>query len=808
MNHAQILLVEDNAMNTRLFRKILEFRGHHVVCATTVDEGKAALRRTKPDLVLLDVQIPGGGGETLLAHIRATAALRDLPVVAVTALAMQGDRQRLLAAGFDSYISKPIDTRQFGVQVESMLKPKTVPPVLATAGRNVLLVEDDDHFRALIAPLLESKGFEVVEAANGEAADEAVKKKTPDLVIVDYHLPDTTGTSWLARWRSQGMRTKVMLVSSFWRDLRSLRELIQELEIAQVLKKPIIPAVLVELVETLLGVAPPSVRDTIELSDQISAMRASYSRELPGHVAALADVLERTLGEPEREDVLAQARGDVHKLLGSAGSYGFHELGDVLARMESVLRRDGGPLSADSRRELGALVDEMTRCPTSITASQPTVVHGPGRVLVVDRDPEILRLLGEVGKKQLWEVSAATTVEEAIALAGATPPDAAVIDIGLPDEGAFALARALRAPPDREALPIAFTSQEDRFAQRVAIAHLGASVYLPKPLSPDVVVSTIDQLLSIKKAEQPRILVVDDDERFCEYLRTLLEGAGMAVSTLTDSTRVLEVLDEQHPELVLLDMAMPGVSGFDVCRILRSTPSYRDLPIVFVSSRQETESRVAGFQAGGDDFLAKPVVTEELLVRAGNLVQRSRLLRERAEKDALTSILLRRAFLERAGARLTEARRRARPLAIGLLDLDHFKKINDVRGHLIGDRVLASMGKLLARRFRPTDLRARWGGEEFIVAFPEEDAETIEGVLSRFLDEWSSINFEDEAGHSFRVTFSAGVASFPADGDSLEALVRVADRRLYSAKKHGRGRVVGPTTPMPTVIPTGTDVVG
>lgn len=121
---ARILVVEDNALNLQLVRDILEYRGHEIEFAATLPEARERLNDARPDLVLLDIQLPGGGGEKLLQEIRGTAALADLPVIAVTALAMEGDRERLLGAGFDGYLSKPIDTRTFGPSVESFLKRK------------------------------------------------------------------------------------------------------------------------------------------------------------------------------------------------------------------------------------------------------------------------------------------------------------------------------------------------------------------------------------------------------------------------------------------------------------------------------------------------------------------------------------------------------------------------------------------------------------------------------------------------------------------------------------------------------------
>jgi diguanylate cyclase (GGDEF)-like protein len=436
----------------------------------------------------------------------------------------------------------------------------------------------------------------------------------------------------------------------------------------------------------------------------------------------------------------------------------------------------------------------------------------PNRVLVVDDDPEFLKVATALGRERAIDVVAARNSAEALALAAAATPDAALLDLRLDasDVSSFELARALRALPGCESLPLAFVSGQGGLADRIAATHAGGSLYLTKPLDAEQLSSAVHHLTAANRATRPRMLVVDDDPDFVTAVLALLVDSGLQTSTLTDPAHILDALDEVRPDVVLLDAEMGQYSGFDICRMIRTLPKWQDVVILFVTALSDTASRVAAFQVGADDYLMKPIVKEELLARIRVRVERNGLLRERLDRDSLTGLPLRRTFLEQLSARMAESRRRNRTLSLALLDVDQFKAINDTHGHLVGDRVLAALGHLLLRRFRGEDLRARWGGEEFVLAFAEESPTTVAMILGRVLAEFSSMAFENEDGGTFHVTFSAGIATMPSDAERVQSLIERADRRLYAAKLGGRNRVdcghgepvVGPTPP-PTSRPSG-----
>jgi diguanylate cyclase (GGDEF)-like protein len=414
-------------------------------------------------------------------------------------------------------------------------------------------------------------------------------------------------------------------------------------------------------------------------------------------------------------------------------------------------------------------------------------------VLVVEGDPTLRAQLAQLGQEKLLEVVAVASPPEALAEAiGGDHLDAALVDSSL-GPAAFELARDLRATPGHDRLPLAFLAEHNDVDWRIAAAHAGASLFLTKPVDPYAFGTAIDQMIALGQKDRMRVLVIDDDPSFVAVASEVLAREGIVVRSAPDATHLVELLDEVLPDLILLDAMLPGVSGWDAIRLVRTTPEHRDVPILFLTARSDLASRVAAFDAGADDYLAKPLVAEELLARVHVRLERRRLLREMTERDPLTRCLSRRALLDALASRMSEVRRHGRGLSLALLDVDRFKFVNDSYGHLVGDHVLAALGRLLVARFRLEDLRGRWGGEEFVIAFPGESPVTAASVLSRVLEEFRSFPFRSERGERFFVTFSAGVASAPEDGHSVDALLRAADARLYEAKRTGRGHVVAPS---------------
>ncbi|AFE09926.1 response regulator/GGDEF domain-containing protein [Corallococcus coralloides DSM 2259] len=663
--------------------------------------------------------------------------------------------------------------------------------------KTLLFLEDDRDLQALVCTFLRDRGYQVTPARTAAEAREVLQSKPVDAAIVDGLLPGMTGADFIRELRKTKPDLPVLFASAFWKDLKSHELLTRQLGVARVVHKPYRPEELAVWLEQLFAVAPPppppqesqdeeDAEPVDDFAASLALLSADYGAKLPERLATL----QALLGKGRHGDAAAmeEAYSVVHKLHGTAGSYGFRDVSITAGALEDVLRpvKTGGTLDW-ARVDAGfrALEDRVS-LPVLAPEPEQAVVAAMGTLLVVDEDAAVLADARRMGEREGVRVVTASTPQEACAAVEKQWVDGALLHMG---GAGLATASALRAMEGHQSLPLAFSSTSGGLQERVNAAHAGASLFLPRPFTQQDFATAAERLVATRRLERAKVMVVDDDPEAVRALSQALVSDAVEVVGLENAYGLLDALAQHRPDLLLLDVQMPGPSGFDLCRILRLTPEWQELPILLITAQVGLEFRLAAFQAGADDYLAKPVLKEELRARVHARLERARLSRERTERDALTGLMLRRPFVEAVATRLSEARRSEKPLALCFLDVDHFKKVNDQHGHLAGDRVLMRLGRLLGARFRREDLRARWGGEEFVVALLGETPESAKEILSRTAEELSAMTFEGDTGDTFHVTFSAGLAVAPGDGTTLDELLRVADARLYRAKENGRNRI-------------------
>lgn len=308
-----------------------------------------------------------------------------------------------------------------------------------------------------------------------------------------------------------------------------------------------------------------------------------------------------------------------------------------------------------------------------------------------------------------------------------------------------------------------------------------------------------------ENGEQPvepgRILVVDDNQDNIEIIATRLRFRGYEILEASDGEQALALVEERAPDLILLDVMLPDIDGYEISRRIKGSDTLPFIPIILVTARDSTQDKVAGLDAGADDYLTKPINFPELEARVRSMLRIKRLQDELEEKnrelerlsisDGLTGLYNHRHIHGLLAEEFERVERTNDCMSVAMFDLDRFKSVNDTYGHPAGDRVLVEMADIMRETAREIDRLARYGGEEFMVLMPETCIDDAAVFVERVRREVARRSFDVGRDEPLKMTLSAGVASYPHDliGD-LETLVRLADESLYEAKESGRDKVV------------------
>ena len=289
---------------------------------------------------------------------------------------------------------------------------------------------------------------------------------------------------------------------------------------------------------------------------------------------------------------------------------------------------------------------------------------------------------------------------------------------------------------------------------------------------------------------KPLILVVDDDRDVCRLIEDLLSLQGLTVRSYADPLTALAALQTIRPAVILSDVIMPEMDGFTFRERLLQQEATRLIPFIYLTGRDSPDDKIQGMNTDADAYLTKPFSADELVATVANALRRSSRHQESRELDPLTQVF-NRLYLEAHGPELLKQCRAARyPFACAMVDIDHFKQINDTYGHATGDLVLTAVAQLIRKHIRKEDILIRYGGEEFLIFLPNQVANTAFLVVERIRKIIASKVFVDASSrHQFHLTISAGMTKV-LPTVPLDTVIAQADKMLYEAKRHGRDRTI------------------
>lgn len=536
---------------------------------------------------------------------------------------------------------------------------------------------------------------------------------------------------------------------------------------------------------------------TTDIKARLDALRTDYAARLPAEINRLRELAEQALTPATQSSSLSELGQKLHKLAGSAGSFGFPELGKKAKKLElqvlewlAMERVDPGMLRVFSVAISALGSESQTNKKTGF--ARPSFHSGEvvnTLIYVLEDDPdvadEVCMTLRHFGHHVEHFATIAIAEREILR----RPPDFIICDIMFASEAREApeaiaqLQTQLPAP-----VPVIFVSTRTDFNAYHAAVRAGAVGYFVKPLDIIRLVDSFENYLDRHRSTPYRVLIIDDDQTLAEHYKLVLDAADIRAEVISNPQDIFTSLNDFHPELILLDINMPGCSGIELAQIIRLNQDWLRVPLTYLSSEQDEEKRALAMVRAGDDFLSKPLSDLELITAVSARAARSRQLSDALDRDSLTGLLKHSRIKEQVDIELSRAQRTGENLSVVMLDLDHFKQINDNYGHPAGDKVIRAIAHLLRQRLRKMDAVGRYGGEEFVAVLPRCSREEAHQLMEDIRQRFSEISFPVNQ-KTFNVTLSAGIASLDASITRADQLLQNADAALYRAKSEGRNRV-------------------
>lgn len=536
-----------------------------------------------------------------------------------------------------------------------------------------------------------------------------------------------------------------------------------------------------------------------EIGKDLEKLRQDYLDRLPDEMKTLDSPWEGMQNDPENRESLYELYRLFHRLSGSGATFGFPEISKTASLVEETLQGimgTPGPPADLPRSKVTEGVNTLRAYVVDLLSTQERDRVGMGltaeqteigiEIFILEYDPQETADLRQQRKYFGYSVRSSSRIEE---IRHGKAPAVLIVDLDCFIDAPVAYEALMLMQQTQEApIPMVTLSSQGDMANRLQAVCAGSNAYFMKPLEVSQVVDTLDQLTHKRPSEPYRIMIIDDDERLADYYAGSLRQAGMLTRIVQNPVEVLTALDDFRPDLVILDLYMPRCGGLELAAVIRQQKAYVSIPLVFLSTETNINHHLDALQLGGDDFLTKPIATQQLVASLTARVQCARVLRSFMVRDSLTGLLNHTTTIEHLYRENARAERINAALAFVMIDIDRFKSVNDTYGHPTGDRVLKNLARLLQQRLRQTDIIGRYGGEEFAVILIGADAPNALRLMNEIPEHFGQLRQQADNAE-FYVTFSCGIADIK-DFGSPGAMSDAADKALYHAKRSGRNRVV------------------
>lgn len=539
------------------------------------------------------------------------------------------------------------------------------------------------------------------------------------------------------------------------------------------------------------------------LQNQSAKLKQLFSKRVTNQARIVLDSYQKCKSEEWADhDRLEELLDAADKLKRFAGRFEMDAQSETANKITSLLRlfpKDSAPNEEHLLRldeciqelnEQTLRKSDLTQAEDASQAQPRTYLRTP--VYIALNDKEFAnRIMGQLDffgfRSLLFEHP-----ENLVAASKQDKPETIVMDVDF-GEGELSGIEAIETLQAKHEtpVPIIYISKTHSDIQtRLRASRSGGEEFFHPHVDPGQLIEKVERYTHASPQDPYRVLVVDDSQSQARYIDTVLKKAGMNPLTITDPMKVLLALEEFQPEIIIMDMYMPGCTGMELARVIRQQDRFHSVPIIYLSAEDDISKQLHAMSQGGDDFLTKPIDPKHLTSTIHNRGRRARSLLALMIRDSLTGLYNHTHILHLLEQDMIKARDKEQALSFVMLDLDHFKKINDTYGHPVGDRVIKSLSLFLKQRLRKTDHIGRYGGEEFAVVLPNTSESDAKTIMSEIRERFSALP-QPYGDDTFNVSFSCGIATFQPGQTETNAqeMCEKADQALYQAKSAGRNTV-------------------
>jgi len=540
-----------------------------------------------------------------------------------------------------------------------------------------------------------------------------------------------------------------------------------------------------------------------QLLQRLQALRDDYVSDYPQRILELS-LSWRELSENRSDaDIIETFHRQAHSLKGSGATFGFTEVSTLATQLDAILgslAKDNHEPEIHEEKQITILIEKLGAIDLSEIAQNQTFdPYSKSKVTIKDPVIRLLMVMSEKDEtthlqQQLshfgYDISITHSIKNITDQISQIDPAAIIIEADFNGDE-YSGINAINEAKNNDQLklpPVIYISESSDIHTRISAVRSGGTNFLSRPLSITDLSDTLEAILQKDLDEPFRIMIIEDTKSLSKFYDVTLQSVGMETCVLNDPLLVLEQLIDFNPELILMDMYMPGCSGQELASVIRQFEAYVSTPIVFLSSEMDTDKQLSAMQKGGDDFLTKPIEPNHLITSVQTRSLRYRKLRSFMVRDSLTGLYNHTKTKELLEKDLYRIERSNASLVFAMLDIDKFKLVNDNYGHPVGDKVIKSLARMLKQRLRKSDTIGRYGGEEFAVILYDTDINSAANVMNKIRESFATVTHKS-GSIEFNVTFSCGIAAYPFFSTATE-LNEAADKALYRAKESGRNQVM------------------